>query len=203
VAVLGAASSRRGWITAKYKHAKAMKGPDIVEFFKELMAGAPNSGIAIFLDNCKVHTSQLALEFATEVGLPLIFNCSYRPDMNGIELCWAWAKREYRAKLSYYKAMFCSFNNLELVQGIVNATPTKLASKCIGHGMVCLNNAEPIQEIHIPLMKRGFCLDKLRPLALEVESEDEEDEDEPIDNDWATDNCESQSDQGAELEPDE
>ena len=187
VAVLGAASNHRGYIHSAFKVGAAFKKPDVFAFCKELHQRTAGK-FAIFCDNASIHAYNDDLDWyckQNEIGL--IFNCAYRPSFNGIELVWAWCKREYRAKLDYYKAMYHEWDQLEVVRLITEAVPQELAIKCVKKGFQNLHDGEPIYEGGPTLGKRTF--DVANILRTRVAEGDE-----PIDNDWATENCESQSD---------
>jgi hypothetical protein len=83
--------------------------------------------------------------------------------------------------------MYHEWDQLEVVRLITEAVPQELAIKCVKKGFQNLHDGEPIYEGGPTLGKRTF--DVANILRTRVAEGDE-----PIDNDWATENCESQSD---------
>ena len=156
IAVLGAASDMRGYIHSDYKVGAAFKKPDVFKFCKELHARTGGK-FAIFLDNASIHAYNDDMDWyckQNEIGL--IFNCAYRPSFNGIEFIWAWCKREYRAKLNYFKAMYHEWDQLEVVKLITDAVPQELAIKCVRKGFQNLHDGEPVYEGGPTIGKRTF-----------------------------------------------
>ena len=49
--------------------------------------------IAIFVDNCSAHKAHLVKNICKAWHVPLIFNAVARPDLMGVELIWAAAKK--------------------------------------------------------------------------------------------------------------
>ena len=66
----------------------------------------PNTKLALFLDNCRIHHAIIVKEFAAsdEINIELVWNLPYRPDLAGVELTWAEAKRRYRKELDILKS---------------------------------------------------------------------------------------------------
>ena len=51
----------------------------------------------ILTDNASIHKTKIVKERLAELGIPLVLNVAYCPDLNGIESFWAASKRIYRA----------------------------------------------------------------------------------------------------------
>jgi len=62
--------------------------------------------IALFLDNARIHISQVTQTAAKDVdiNIKLLRNVSYRPDNCGVENYWWYCKKEYRRQVDFYKA---------------------------------------------------------------------------------------------------
>jgi hypothetical protein len=124
--VHSAASKERGIIHSMYKQpVKANKkngiekqggfnSKDILEFYKELKAKCFKP-FALFCDNGGYQSSVEIRAWLEENGIPVIQNVKYRPEFNGIEECWAYAKRQYRQVVLYHKAMLQDWDQLQLV----------------------------------------------------------------------------------------
>ena len=61
---------------------------------------------AVFWDNCRTHITLTVKEFCEAENINLIFNVSYRPDLNSIERLWKDAKLDFRKRLDWHKANF-------------------------------------------------------------------------------------------------
>ena len=89
--------------------------------------------------------------------MPIIHNVKYRPDCNGIEEIWGWAKKLYRPLVLYHKAMNLDWDQIEVVTKIMEQVPQETASKYVQRGFTALRNAEPIGlEDDSILKERGF-----------------------------------------------
>ena len=79
-----------------------------MEILRQVRAAlGPAEKLALFWDNCRIHLATMVKELAAsnEIDIELVLNVPYRPDMNGIELLWAEAKRRYRAMTDRLKAI--------------------------------------------------------------------------------------------------
>ena len=108
----------------------AFTGVDIVAMVKKVQAFyGPSEKVAIFLDNASIHRAQIAKEAAADIGVRLIYNIPYRPDLNGIELLWR------RAKVAYYNLV-----DSWRAQGLRTWDQDKIVRKCVEevpHGHIC------------------------------------------------------------------
>jgi hypothetical protein len=114
--VHSAASSERGVIHTKFKMpitaskrlgiAKegGFNSVDILEFYKELKAKSPRP-FAIFRDGGSYQSSPEIKAWFEENNVPEIINVKYRPDFNGIEAVWNYAKTQYKSLVMYHRAM--------------------------------------------------------------------------------------------------
>ena len=74
-------------------------------FLKELRSRYyPRGYIAILLDNLRLHRNEAVDNYCMHWDIELIWNVKGRPDFNGVEFVWDWAKRKYRARLDQLKA---------------------------------------------------------------------------------------------------
>ena len=107
----------------------AFTGVDIVAMVKKVQAFyGPSEKVAIFLDNASIHRAQIAKEAAADIGVRLIYNIPYRPDLNGIELLWR------RAKVAYYNLV-----DSWRAQGLRTWNQDDIVRKCV----------EEVQHAHI------------------------------------------------------
>ena len=79
----------------------------MVEVLKAIRAESGGEAkIALFWDNAGIHRAHIVKEAAEspEIDIKLVFNCPYRPDLNGIELLWRRAKFVYKNRVDWLKA---------------------------------------------------------------------------------------------------
>lgn len=51
----------------------------------------------VFVDNASIHKGEKTRAYAAANNIQLIYNVSYRPDLNGIEGFWREMKKIYRS----------------------------------------------------------------------------------------------------------
>jgi hypothetical protein len=142
--------------TTKREAQAGFNGADILKFFQELKAMTPHP-FAIFQDNASYSSTPEIQAWAVENEVPLIYNVRYRPDCNGIEGIWGWAKREYRNQVKYFRAMDMKWDQLEVVSTIMKRVPMSTAIAYIKSGWTCLEAARPIlPEDTSNWQRRGF-----------------------------------------------
>jgi len=61
-------------------------------YIKVCLAPKLSADDVLLLDNSSVHTSTLVLDTLKECGINYLFIPRYSPDLNPIELMWAWIK---------------------------------------------------------------------------------------------------------------
>ena len=66
------------------------------EYLRSQLAPSWSKDDVLLLDNSSVHTSKLVLQTLKECGIKFIFLPPYSPDLNPIELMWAWLKSYLR-----------------------------------------------------------------------------------------------------------
>lgn len=80
-----------------YKEGEAFKKEDIAVFIQDLSLWyGQDRKIVIFLDNGKYQKNTFVKEVCKGLNIELLWNLSYRPDLNGIEVFWSRAKANYR-----------------------------------------------------------------------------------------------------------
>ena len=108
---IGAASDKKGLAHYKLNEGQAFVAADVTDFLQELKAKYyPDSPFTVFWDNCKIHTTRAVYTFCEANDITLIANVPYRPDLNGIEHIWGWAKHRYRGMVNNFKARDIDWN---------------------------------------------------------------------------------------------
>ena len=97
-AVVGFASMEHGLIHWKMQKQQAFNQYTFIDAVLELQDKflEQKQQFVLFLDNASIHRSKRVKAICEERGIPLVFNIAYRPDFNGIEGVWGYAKRIYR-----------------------------------------------------------------------------------------------------------
>ena len=103
VAVIGAIEAHMGKV-CMHMMLKAANQENFVNFLKNIREVANAQGVTsssrtrvyVYLDNASIHRGDDVREYAAEHGIHLLYNVSYRPDLNGIEGFWNAMKRIYR-----------------------------------------------------------------------------------------------------------
>jgi hypothetical protein len=80
-------------------------------------------------------------------GYKMLYNLPYRPELNGVELFWADAKRRYRKAVLRYKATRHGWDQMTLASTCVNEVPVESARWYANLGWRALLEAEPLLGI--------------------------------------------------------
>ena len=126
---MGASSAERGLVHFELSEGRAFNAADVTTFLGNLKAKCvPDMPFTVFWDNCRIHTTKV-VEFYCELeGINQILNVPYRPDLNGIEHVWNWAKHVYRGKLERFKALDEDWDQAALVKQILEEVPMNIAT---------------------------------------------------------------------------
>jgi hypothetical protein len=76
--------------------AKAFFGSSFADFLVRLHDIAGRRPMTVLLDNCRIHMTNLVKNVARAFRIKLVFNVPYHPELNGIELVWAIAKKRFK-----------------------------------------------------------------------------------------------------------
>ncbi len=96
VACLDAVSPYKGLIHYKVR-LKSFKTPNFIAFLTDLKHKLGAGWHTVLLDNCNVHRAHETTKLSASIGIDLLWNVPYRPDLNGIEMVWGMAKASYRS----------------------------------------------------------------------------------------------------------
>ena len=94
-ACCGAVSEVSGYIMIHTIKGAPFYGADFADFVRELreFLGYP---FALLIDNARIHGTPDNVALFEELGITMIKNVPYRPDLMGIEAVWKMAKDKYR-----------------------------------------------------------------------------------------------------------
>ena len=91
VSTIGAVSST-GQFLQHTQHG-AFKGPDVIRFLQHVLTHVPGD-VVVVLDNAGIHKTKAVTAFVEgESRLSLQYLPPYAPELNPIELVWAYVKR--------------------------------------------------------------------------------------------------------------
>ena len=145
VAVCAGTSRERGLIHWKLRQS-SFKADSFFTFLKELRSRHCERGyIAILLDNQRLHKSEAVTDYCNKFDIELIWNVKARPDFNGVEFVWDWAKRKYRSRLDHPKANGEAWDQQELVAEIMESVPTEAAKERTGRGFKAIVGGETVR----------------------------------------------------------
>jgi putative transposase len=78
-------------------HQAAINGTQVIQFLTHLLRHVPGK-ITVILDNASIHKTKALSAFVTsEVRLSLKYSPPYSPELNPIELVWAYVKQHMLA----------------------------------------------------------------------------------------------------------
>ena len=116
VAMFGAASASDGVLHYETKVGAGIRKEDIVPFFTKLKKYYGKHKLAVFLDNASSHKALIVKQAAADLGIVLIYDVPYRPDLNGLENVWVHVKNNYRYKKTRHLMAGQSWDNEKLVK---------------------------------------------------------------------------------------
>ena len=88
----------------------------LMELQERMAVRAPGHKYLLFLDNASIHRCDPVREYAAQNNIELVYNLSYRPDLNGIEGFWSVMKNHYRKEVGAVKALYNRWDQFELVK---------------------------------------------------------------------------------------
>ena len=145
---MAAASIKNGLIFWNSVVDRGYKKEDVAHFLNCLKAKFGNIKFAVFLDNAKIHDNEWLRAHAYDIGVPLIFNLTYRPELNGIENLWQHTKIAYKKHITHCKYTGKSWNNVAVAERLILQVPRETIVKGLEKGMHNILNAKPILPRH-------------------------------------------------------
>ncbi|WP_189093950.1 IS630 family transposase, partial [Deinococcus ruber] len=95
-------------------HQAAIKGTTVIEFLTHVLRHVPGN-VTVILDNASIHKTKALSAFVTgEPRLALVYLPPYSPELNPIELVWAYVK-------CHMLANFCPTNMFTLKSRLIQA----------------------------------------------------------------------------------
>ena len=98
LAILGAVSSLTGTLTYISKP-KFFDKHDMIRFLRILRESTQRRKVAVFFDNCGIHTAKDVIEEASRLRIHIVRNVPYCPWFNGIERIWGRMKWIFRREI--------------------------------------------------------------------------------------------------------
>ena len=66
------------------------------KYLTELVEANPGEKLCLFMDNLAVHSSEKSKRYMRELGIRYIYNLTYAPEYNPIELVFSKIKQKFR-----------------------------------------------------------------------------------------------------------
>ena len=120
VSMFGAASASDGVLHYETKVGAGIRKEDIVPFLAKLKRYYGKHKLAIFLDNGSSNKALMVKHAAADLGIVLIYDVPYRPDLNVLENVWVHLKNNYRYKKTRYLMAGQSWNNDKVVKECIS-----------------------------------------------------------------------------------
>ena len=146
IAVCGATSVERGFVLWHAREAEAFNTETFVAFLRDLKDQCKQRHIAILLDNAGYHSGEEVDEVCDRWDIHLIYNVVARPDLNGIEEVWGWAKVQYRKQVDWFKANNVAWEAVPLVNQVLSAIPEDIVVKYTKKGFERIQAVIVIRE---------------------------------------------------------
>lgn len=145
---MAAASIKNGLIFWNCTVGRGYKKEDVAHFLNCLKHKFGNIKFAVFLDNAKIHDNDFIRAHAFDIGVPLIYNLKYRPELNGIENLWVHTKIAYKKHITHCRYTGQSWNNHAICERLISEVPRDIIVKGLEKGMQNILNAKPILPRH-------------------------------------------------------
>ena len=131
---------------------------------------------ALFLDNASIHSSKATKRFLNELPggtVPVLYNLVSRPDLNGIEVFWRYAKLFYRSTTDGHKVNGREWDQLTVVASSIESVSSQKAKDAAAEGWKNLENAKPVEPASAD--RKSRVKDRLQLRILGQRESDEED----------------------------
>ncbi len=92
--MLGAISSDGR--TALRRHHGPVTGTTFLEFLRQDLAPSLRPGDVLIMDRASIHRVKPVAAFLSEIGVTVMLLPAYSPELNPIEMSWAWVKKLVR-----------------------------------------------------------------------------------------------------------
>lgn len=141
---MGAICEELGLVHLRLSNKKAFNAYDVADFLFEIKEKMGSTKFAAFLDNATIHRAIFTKQAAQLMGVPLVFNLPYRPDLNGIEFLWNSAKHAFRARVKTFRGVGIKWSNKEEADAAIRGVKPDLVKLWARKGMTNIMNAQAI-----------------------------------------------------------
>jgi hypothetical protein len=155
ISVMAGISEQDGYVHGIYKEGNAMIGADCVGFVQSLRNFYPEGKIGVLVDNCRIHRTTAVKEICQRLNVVFIFNCPYRPDLNGIEVFWRSAKHIYRKTILNHRAKGEPWDQLSTAVAAVDHVTDEKAKAFAEEGWNAIEHSKPMNTTEHPVMLRA------------------------------------------------
>ena len=105
-------------------------------------------GIAILVDNSSIHRDSTApfIKYCDKMDISYLRNVRYRPDFNGVEIVWGWAKKRFRHQMDYLKANNLPWDEMLIVKDVMDSIPTEVAVNAARAGFANIERGKLVKD---------------------------------------------------------
>lgn len=103
------------------------------KYLDELAASLPGVKLCLFMDNLAVHSSEKSKRHMRELGIKYIYNLTYAPDYNPIELVFSKVKQKFKTLRAQKLAGLIQDGHESLIRKAVKNVRKKDIRNCIEH----------------------------------------------------------------------
>ena len=103
------------------------------KYLAELVETNPGEKLCLFMDNLAVHSSEKSKRYMRELGIRHIYNLTYAPEYNPIELVFSKIKQKFRALRAQKLTGLIQDGHESLIKKAIRNVRKKDVRNCIEH----------------------------------------------------------------------
>jgi hypothetical protein len=108
---------------------------DAFAAFLERLALKARRPLTVLLDNCRIHSTRAVKDVVRRCDIKLIFNVPYHPELNGIELVWAIAKKRFKDLQLQRLLGTLDASFVECIHRVLGQLTVEEVAKCCSNGL--------------------------------------------------------------------
>ena len=116
----------------------AFDGPSVEIYIRELRRKNKGVKLAVFLDNLSAHKTVEVSDAFKELDITPVFNATYAPEFNPIELIFAQVKLRYKADRLNKLANDIEYDERKMIMNAFNSVSKLTILNCIRHCLTLL-----------------------------------------------------------------
>ena len=116
--MVGAINSFDGRFIFSALKKQYFKWNHFLAFIKRIKSYYEKENLCLFIDNAKIHTKKEFVDEARSMGIRIVYNLPYHPNLMGIEKVWGIKKSMFRKQLDELKIKKERFNVWDMFKSI-------------------------------------------------------------------------------------